>query len=738
MKINDTNSNLLSHLIILSGLFFLLQLILVLGEVSSYLEVSNVQSNAMIHELFTSRVMVLPLMQLLFYQLLIYGLYVGAIYILALLVGERFNASRLAVYYLGIFLFLIATIAVVIANNIFFPHSIFAFSYLLSASPSLKILLFMLAPLAVILGVAVCLAFTQAIKKISQKEFQVSHVVLVGVTMALLEMATMNYFSRAPRQWLVANSNRPNIILIGIDGVRPDFVNNNLVAPNINAFLKSSVNFTNTYTPIAQTFPAWVSILTSMGPKSNGVRENLPWLGATNISETLPGRLQAIGYETIFATDDPRFITIKKNVGFDRLVTPKSGVAEFIIGAFNDFPLTNWLITTAAGKWLFPYNYANHEAQVTYLPKNFIGMLNDTLEHPADKPLFLAVHFNVSGWPFGWARSQHDYTGPWYNRYVDGVQEADNQFGQFLKLLSQHHLLKNSVVVLLSDHGVTLGLPHDRAISETEYEGQHPDFQQLEKTVYLPQLALKKRNGLDTSYGYGGDLLSLKQNHVLLAFKGYDFSLPVSQRVPRQSSLLDVAPTILELLKLPPMRQAMGVTLMSALTKKNDNAEPLYLETSSVSTIGIPDEPLIRAQLGDNVNYYAFDPVNNMMYKQPAAARDQLAGKQYAVLAGDWLLVQLPGRDRVKLVTNPDDAKTGVLQHLRGPAFMVLLNTATGKWTMELTSDWARATPVKDLCNKLFTFYGDDFSCVDCCKPFLSSGKNAIPNQVPNMPQVIK
>ena len=106
-------------------------------------------------------------------------------------------------------------------------------------------------------------------------------------------------------------STPPLVVLVGIDAFRPDrlsaFGGTGAVAPNLEAFAREATLFTRAYTPIAQTEPAWRSMLTARWPHRTGVRHPLtadeqvaPW-------PTFASALRERGYFTSFRTDCSRW-----------------------------------------------------------------------------------------------------------------------------------------------------------------------------------------------------------------------------------------------------------------------------------------------------------------------------------------------------------------------------------------------------------------------------------------------
>lgn len=87
---------------------------------------------------------------------------------------------------------------------------------------------------------------------------------------------------------------------------------------------------------------------------------------------------------------------------------------------------------------------------------------------------------------------------PYLNRYRNAAYFVDNEIGQILTVLSQENLLKNTVVVVTSDHGEQLNDEHsgywDHASAYTTYQLQVPML------VYWPTRLPEQRNYLTTHY----------------------------------------------------------------------------------------------------------------------------------------------------------------------------------------------------------------------------------------------
>ncbi|MBV8802113.1 MAG: sulfatase-like hydrolase/transferase [Gammaproteobacteria bacterium] len=492
---------------------------------------------------------------------------------------------------------------------------------------------------------------------------------------------------------LTKKSPYPNIIIIGFDALRPDFIGPdnafNTMTPHFNDFLKTSVHFTEAFTPLARTTPSWTTILTGRYPHhtfSSGNNINTSFL---DLTETLPKKLKHIGYETIYATDDRRYNSINKEYGFDQIIGPATGVNDFILGTFNDFPLSNLIIPTRLGKILFPFNYANHGDNITYRPNNFLDLIQDNLKL-SGKPLFFAVHFNLTGWPF---YCSHPNTVPdedVVNNYKNCVHEADKVFSTFLTLLQKEGLLRKTIVIFLSDHGVTLGLPHDRVISLEKYSSNPAFIKKISIVKYhnTPAFSCNFTHdyGIDTSFGYGGDVLSLKQTKTILAFKLYGMDSGFPRNINDYVSLLDITPTVLDLLTFSPLNDSDGISLkpyfLHTSMQKSNLQRVFYFETS----FSIPDmetDRIVIDKLLKKVIYlYSLDSQTGEIYINPNLISAITQRQQHATLKNNKLLAYMPSDYILKVVWDKQTRKKK-LAYVTVPGYQILVNLQNGKWSIE-------------------------------------------------------
>lgn len=485
---------------------------------------------------------------------------------------------------------------------------------------------------------------------------------------------------------------KPNIIIVGVDSLRPDvlaFFSGETKTPFMSRFLIKATVFNEAITPLARTYPSWVGILTGQYPLQTGARTNLSGAEKIDVSQTLPALLRQQGYETLYATDETRFSNIDKHFGFNTTVTPPVGLNDFLLGTFNDFPLSNLVVNTAIGKWLFPYSYGNRPAYVTYDPNSFLRLLQPAILRDHEKPLFLAVHFCLPHHPYLYDRMAGDArTGQ--ERYLQSIERVDQQIRDFFKLLQQAQLLDHAVVVLLSDHGEALEFAGDRLTEREAYLPRH----QTAPAYYPPS---EDEMAMDQSVGHGTDVLGLPQYHSLLAFRFYGLDHPQAiGTVPGVVSLLDIKPTVLALTRSPDTLFVYGnqpsnispISLAPLITGalKHPPTRMLFLESDYSPDAIRSVYPETRKLLLEGADLFQINADTTRVTVKEEMVDKIIKSKQYAVIYGNWMLALYP-----------------TAAHNKIP---VLVNLKSGAWTTELSSSFARTSPAEAMRAALKRFYG--------------------------------
>lgn len=447
----------------------------------------------------------------------------------------------------------------------------------------------------------------------------ISAAVLVGATGFLLREG-----SRVP-----AANGKPHVILLGIDSLRPDMTTRENT-PHMRAFLDESVQFNDAITPLARTFPSWVSILTGRHPHTTGAFMNLLPPEMIHTGRTLPDLLRQQGYRTVYAIDEVRFSNVDTSYGFDEAVTPVIGGSDFVLSWFADTPLSNMLMNTRLGALLFPFQHANRAAFVSYEPDAFVHQVDRALD--ARQPLFLALHLTLPHWPFDWADSQsppgNDESDLRW-KYINSIQRADQQFGDLLAALERKGVLSNAIVVALSDHGEAFGA--EDGFLSAGLPGE-------DRAVLTPQ-----------QNGHGTSVFSPPQFRTVLGFRAYGQAaglLPGAGRIAAPVSLTDIAPTVMELLDIDAPEAFDGESLLplvhSAPGAAAHFANRIRFTESEYNPRGFDFRKMTPSAVAHAAMVYQVDARTDRLKVREHMIDVILSTRQYAALLGDSLAAAVP------------------------------------------------------------------------------------------------
>lgn len=356
-------------------------------------------------------------------------------------------------------------------------------------------------------------------------------------------------------------ASHPLFIVVGIDALRPDALAS---APRLREFLGDAATFDAAYTPIAQTEPAWRSLLTARWPTAHGVRyplvaEQFRTQGLPEIQEVFA----AHGYRTSFTTDCSRF---NYQTDFTILNEPPRGASNFILekmrfvglGMFADNALLEglaapWVANRAIAGIYDPLGYARRRAAelVSQARKGpLLWMFHATATHfpgdvayPFSRELSAAAPLTM---PFAPVERGAQGSGDTFAkaRYLALVSEADAQLGVMLDDLKRAGLYDRATIVVFSDHG------------EDFYDD-------------VPQLA-------DRTPVHGARL-GRDENQIVLAIKPAGGMQ--ATHIAGLTRLIDIGPTLLDLAGLPPLPQADGESLAPALRGGGLEPRMMYAET---------------------------------------------------------------------------------------------------------------------------------------------------------------
>lgn len=327
-----------------------------------------------------------------------------------------------------------------------------------------------------------------------------------------------------------------NLILISLDTVRADIAYSGKFT-NIKRLRNSGVTFLNTISSSPFTPASHATIFTGLQPYNHGIR-HLFKEGMKKNVKTLAEILKDKGYKTGAITSCPG---MNKWYGFSK------GFDEYDdeIPKLEDG--SDPLKTVDVKKRGMAFKRAD---LVTKRAKAWI-------QKNGHLPFFLFAHFFDAHWPYN---APEQFAGN--NPYEEEVAYADHYLGQLLDFLQEQNLLKNTTIVCVSDHGEDL-------------EGLYPNDKG------------GKKLGHPEEFGHGCLLYDQTQKVILII---NDNSFPKNINFNEQVRLVDVFPTVLDLLKIKFQKSVDGLSLVPLVIK----GKPAY-DTPAYSETFYPEEQALSS-----------------------------------------------------------------------------------------------------------------------------------------------
>jgi arylsulfatase A-like enzyme/thioredoxin-like negative regulator of GroEL len=297
-----------------------------------------------------------------------------------------------------------------------------------------------------------------------------------------------------------------NVLVVTLDTTRADalgaYGQSLPVSPRIDAMAADGVLFEQAVASVPSTLPSHSTLFTGKQPYAHGVRSNSGYrLSDANL--TLAEVLRTRGYRTGAEIAAPVLASkTQLDQGFDVYRDPKT--SRSILE----------LLDKRRGGWL-----EGAQRPAEEITRNGIEFLRES----AGRPFLLWLHYFDPHVP-------HDPPEPFKSQiaaspYHAEIRRADHHVGLVLDELERLGLRERTIVVLTADHGE----------GRDEHDEDTHSFFVYDTTMRVP-----------------------------LVFWGAA-AIPRGRRVSSLVRLVDVAPTIVDLLGLPPLEGAQGVSLRPLL-----------------------------------------------------------------------------------------------------------------------------------------------------------------------------
>lgn len=308
-----------------------------------------------------------------------------------------------------------------------------------------------------------------------------------------------------------------NVLLITVDTLRADHLScygyNRNTSPHIDALAKSGALFESLIAPRGLTWPSLTSLLTSLHPRTHGVRENGDMLDESKL--TLPQILKSQGYATAaFLTN----MTTAPNRGFDSKIMTHGEDDRATRGAIH------WLRHNPNRKFFVWVHYlAPH---IPYAPPPPYDQKFQTTNKT------FRIYYNQIALN---KEKLNDEKLQYAIALYDGeIAYDDSLIGQLLDQLRKLDHLKDTIVIFTADHGEEL----------------------YQRNFY---------------FSHGCSIYdSVLHVPMIVRFPGM---VPEGKRIQNVVENVDISPTILQMLSLPVPKTFEGHGLLPLIQAKSNSPD---------------------------------------------------------------------------------------------------------------------------------------------------------------------
>jgi len=379
-----------------------------------------------------------------------------------------------------------------------------------------------------------------------------------------------------------------NLVLISVDTLRKDrvgvYLDSKSLTPNMDRLAAQSVLFTEAFTVVPLTSPSMCSVMTGLPPALHGSERN--GLAKNEKVLTLAAVLRGLGYDT----------------------------AAFV----SNWTLKAHLCGLNQGFSLYDDQMEDKRWAGLIKGETSAKAINDKaipwLEREAKEPFFLWVHYTEPHAPYVYHESfaEDSSNRGVRGRYDTEVAFVDHHIGLFLERLDALFPADSTTVVLIADHGESLG--------EHNYVGHG-------RQVYDPMM------------------------RVPLMIR--DPSLTAGQRSSILFPLIDLAKTCMDLMSLQGAAGLGGRSELPVLRGEDSPRKWIFMETHRGAAVGRADGKDDKPR---------DDPTHLAVYAPPWKAIYELKPKKLLL----FQMQEDPGEERNLAKTEENDRAQALYELLMG------------------------------------------------------------------------
>ena len=339
-----------------------------------------------------------------------------------------------------------------------------------------------------------------------------------------------------------------NVIIVSLDTLRPDHLGcygyRRDTSPNIDAFASRSVLFADAVSPSPWTTPSHFGLFTALNPSAHQNARAFTIEGGK--------RRQVTAEDLAFFNAQTTLARVLRNSGYYTVAFTGGGSVSSEFGFANGFNLyreyssyTNTVSPTRA--WA-------HENDT----EKIFDAASRWLDENKETKFFLFLHTFECHTPYENDFFVSDGASLIEHRtalYDGDIRTADSYFGRLMEKLGSLGLDSNTIIVLTSDHGDDFYDHYRESDIVPEYE-----------EPIVPQISV-----VDHAHSLYEELLRVP---LIVSAPGIE---PATLRIGNQVRLIDVMPTILEIVGVEYGGPAQGVSLVELMKTGVRKTDPAAL-----------------------------------------------------------------------------------------------------------------------------------------------------------------